>query len=658
VDGKRRLLTAKKLMLTSKSFLSVDFGAGSLKLAEFEVNEAGGLRLKQYGIKSLGPEGAQESAREAVILKALQELLAEKGIHAKNINVCAPGFHVFSKFVKLPPVDTAKVTQIIQYEAQQNVPFPLAEVVWDYQILGSAPGGELEVLLVAIKADIVEGLFRVTEKLGLRLQLTDVSPAALCNAFRYNYGDLEDCTMLLDIGAKTSNLLFFEKGKVYSRSINLGANSITQDFANESKLRFAEAENKKISEGFVSLGGAYEEPENAHQAAISKIARQFMTRLHIQVNQTMQFYRGQQGGSAPQRLFLSGGASVMPYTAQFFAEKLNVPVEYFNPFRNVQIDPSVNLEDLARVAHSMGEVVGLGLRNLAHYPVELNLMPDSTLNWIQFNQKKPYFIATVFSLVLVVFSSGWLFSKLADVKTDELDKLKKDIAPLQGKKTRFDSAYKDMKKSREVADQYKDWLDERYYWADVLTELRAVLMRVEAKTEVSLNTPTGVWVEKFLTSTVNSSAMNAYMPGAWGGPPMAVAPLPVATGGGGGEGDPTSEAFRRRYGRFLTARPATANPEGSAGPTGPGPTAAAPKLKKAGSTNEISTVAMVCRAVDMSSIQADANTKIAFALQDELRASPMFDADETQVDGHLVNDESNHTFTFGLTLKLKRPLKL
>ena len=160
------------------------------------------------------------------------------GIRAKDVNVCAPGFHVFSKFVKLPPVDTSKVTQIIQYEAQQNVPFPLAEVVWDYQILGSTPTGELEVLLVAIKSDIVEGLFRVTESAGLRLQLADVSPAALCNAFRYNYGDLEDCTMLLDIGAKTSNLLFFEKGKVYSRSINLGANSITQDFANESKLPF------------------------------------------------------------------------------------------------------------------------------------------------------------------------------------------------------------------------------------------------------------------------------------------------------------------------------------------------------------------------------------------------------------------------------------
>ncbi len=139
-------------MLNTKSFLTVDFGAGSLKLAEFEINEAGGLRLNNFVIKPLGPDGAQEATREKVILQALQEGIAEKGFKSKNVNVCAPGFHVFSKFVKLPPVDAAKVGQIIQYEAQQNVPFPLTEVVWDYQILGSAAGGELEVLLVAIKS--------------------------------------------------------------------------------------------------------------------------------------------------------------------------------------------------------------------------------------------------------------------------------------------------------------------------------------------------------------------------------------------------------------------------------------------------------------------------------------------------------------------------
>lgn len=615
------------------SFLTIDFGAGSLKLAEFEVNESGRLLLKQYALKSLGAEGAQESSREAVILKALQEVMAEKGFRSKSVNVCAPGFHVFSKFVKLPPVETSKVTQIIQYEAQQNVPFPLAEVVWDYQILGSTPTGELEVLLVAIKSDIVEGLFRISETAGLRLQLADVSPAALCNAFRYNYGDLEDCTMLLDIGAKTSNLLFFEKNKVYARSINLGANSITQDFANESKLAWKDAEEKKIAEGFVSLGGAYEEPENAHQAAISKIARQFMTRLHIQVNQTMQFYRGQQGGSAPNRLFLCGGASLMPYTPQFFAEKLNVPVEYFNPFRQVQIDASVNLEELARVAHALGEVVGLGLRNLAHCPVELNLMPESTLSWIQFNQKKPYFITTIFSLVLVVFASGFLFSKLADVNSAELETLKQKIIPLEDRKQKFQKALADKAKAQQEAEQFATWILDRYYWADILTELHNILIQVEADTRGKLHTDTGVWIEKFISApTEEAGSGNAF------GPP-----------------GPRNPGSSRPGPLRPTGRPSEVL--GGARPTAPagGP----PGRATQASTNVIDTVTILCRGVDLTSVSASANSDLAFALEQAIKQSSFFDSTNSGLNSDNVTpDPASGTFSFGVKLKLKQPLKL
>ncbi len=630
-------------MLNSKSFLAVDFGAGSLKLAEFEVNEAGGLRLKQYGIKSLGAEGAQETTREATILKALQSMMAEKGVKAKTVNVCAPGFHVFSKFVKLPPVDAGKVTQIIQYEAQQNVPFPLEEVVWDYQILGSTSAGELEVLLVAIKADIVEGLFRVAENTGLRLQLCDVSPAALCNSFRYNYGDLEDCTMLLDIGAKTSNLLFFEKGKVFSRSINLGANSITQDFANESKKKFDLAEKTKIEEGFVSLGGAYEEPENQDQAAISKIARQFMTRLHIQVNQTMQFYRGQQGGSAPARLFLSGGASVMPYTAQFFAEKLNIPVEYFNPLRNVQIDPALNLEDLARVAHSFGEVVGLGLRNLAHCPVELNLMPKSTLNWQSFNQKKPYLIATVFSLALVVGAVGLLFDKLASAKKEAADKVHTEVAPQEAKKARFVQALGDLRKTQAEANKMVGWLDDRYYWPQVLTELRAVLTKVQGTVKSEMGAETGIWIEQFKTFEPRVEADASL---------------------GGGDANPVSDIqarlearrkFLQRYGlinRSMPAAPAASSDSSSASATTPS--------KRKGDTNDISSITITFRAVSLNAVKPGANKEIVYAVLGGITSDPMFDPDpaETKDTGTIGEDEAPGTFTFKLIVGLKRPLSL
>jgi type IV pilus assembly protein PilM len=586
-------------MLNTKSFLAVDFGAGSLKLAEFETNEAGGLRLKTFSIKPLGTEGSQEATREKVILKALQDTLAEKGIKARDVNVCAPGFHVFSKFVKLPPVDANKVTQIIQYEAQQNVPFPLSEVVWDYQILGSAPGGELEVLLVAVKSEVVEGLFRVAAQANLRLQLCDASPAALCNAFRYNYGELEDCTMLLDIGAKTSNLLFFEQGKVFSRSINLGANAITQDFAGEAKLKFEVAEQIKIAEGFVSLGGAYEEPESDNQKMIAKIARQFMTKLHIQVNQTLQFYRGQQGGSTPQRVFLSGGASIMPYTAQFFAEKLNVPVEYFNPFRNVQIDPAVNLEELARVAHSLGEVVGLGLRNLANCPVEMNLMPDSTLRWRAFNEKKPYFMATVFLLALVAGAIGFLFQKLAASKEGSISDLEPQVAQIQDKVNRMKQAYGRLQNTQGEANQITAWMEDRYYWGDVLTELRRTLIRSEdaIKKKYGAQKPgmeAGIWIEQMTLGTA----------------------APVA-------GDNTAP---------------------------PPPAGATPDQNTA--------ITLVCRAVDLSGVDSAANNEIVYAVETELKAAPVFDPKTVQPSIQISPRDANGTFTFSITVSPQNPLKL
>jgi type IV pilus assembly protein PilM len=646
-------------MLNTKSFLAVDFGAGSLKLAEFELNEAGGLRLKQYGLKSLGAQGAQETAREAVVQKALQELIAQTGSKAKDVNVCAPGFHVFSKFVKLPPVEQAKVTQIIQYEAQQNVPFPLAEVVWDYQILGTTAGGELEVLLVAIKADIVEGLFRVAESCGLHLQVADVSPAALCNSFRYNYPDLEDCTMLLDIGAKTSNLLFFEKGKVFSRSINLGANSITQDFANEAKLKFDPAEKLKIDEGFVSLGGAYEEPENAHQAAISKIARQFMTRLHIQVNQTMQFYRGQQSGGVPVRLFLSGGASIMPYTAQFFAEKLNMPVEYFNPLRNVQIDPSINLEELARVAHSLGEVVGLGLRNLAQCPVELNLMPESTLKWQSFNQKKPYFIASVFSLVLVVAAMGFLFDKLAGVNDSELQKAHAEVQPQQGKSESFKRSYSALQNTRKELDQLISYTEARYYWADVLGELRQVLIRSETATRAKIRRDTGIWIEQFLTTAGRTEGDSA-----GGYTPSEAAPAASPGGGVSGMSAAEQEMFRRRYGLAPGGRTA-AEPTPAAAPAADpaaapdGTTPADPATAAAaGTVGTNGVISITFRAISLTSATADANLQLAFTVLNELKSSPLFDPEATQFSGNIGADEPPGTFTFSVKAKLKRPLNL
>jgi type IV pilus assembly protein PilM len=536
------------------------------------------------------------------------------------------------------------VTQIVRYEAQQNVPFPLDEVVWDYQILGTSATNELEVLLVAVKSEIIAGLFRVAEGAGLHMKLVDASPAALCNAFRYNYGDLEGCTMLLDIGAKTSNLLFFEKGKVYSRSINIGANSITQDFANEAKLKFAESERIKIEKGSVSLGGAYEEPEDPQAAAIAKIARQVMTRLHIQVNQTIQFFRGQQGGTAPQRLFLSGGASIMPYTAQFFAEKLNVPVEYFNPFRNIEIDPALDLEELSKYAHSYGEVVGLGLRDLAHCPVELNLMPRSSLQRQEFGHKKPFLVASIFGLALVIFAIYKAEVRIGEVYRNRDGEIQGPLSKLTAQDQTMGKALGTRDQLKKQADDMKLLADKRFFWMGVLADLRAVMMQAEAAAKASLTTPenggtntdTGVWVDTFtpiLPDNFGAGTQSTSGPGGFSR---------GAFDRGG--------SFRSRYGpRGMGMGTMPAMPPPTQAPTPP-PAGATANVN----FNEVSSLKLLCRGLGRP---GTANSDLAYSVRQFLTNSPSF-TNATLVGDLKPGGEDTNTFTFEMTVDLRHHFKL
>jgi len=628
-------------MLKAKTFLGIDFGAGTLKIAEFEPADGGGLKLVRFGVRALGLPGSQDVARDGVLKRALSELLVEGGFVSRQANISAPGYQVFSKFVKLPPVDASKISQIIQYEAQQNVPFPLTESAWDHQILGTAADGAREVLLVAIKAEVVEKLFAVGESVGLKMEVVDASMAALANAFRYNYGDVEGCSILIDIGAKTSNVLLFEKNKFYVRTVPVGANTITQEYSAESKVPFAESEKFKISQGFVSLGGAYEEPDDAKVAAVSKVARNVLTRLHMQVNQTVQFYRTQQGGSAPQRVYLCGGGSVMAYSAEFFQEKLNLPVEYFSPFRNIQIDPSVNVEELEKSASFFGEVVGLGLRNIADCPVELNLLPKSSKARQDFNSKKPFLVAAAFVAAAGVWAAGMFYTKVAAVHREGLATISEKVEPLARVETSLKSEEVKLSEVHKQTDQLGAWLSERAYWPDILTEVRSILKATEAETSQKLGVPVGIWVDTFYSTEPPKPEVAAAEDDA---------PKPMQM----------SRELMARYG-LLPKTAVAAGEGGEAGGAAEGGAAAggAAKPKSAASTNEVAVLNLSIRAVNLQKVKQEANGQIAYDLEKMAKASPLFDASETQLSGNLEQvDDTTATFTFPLKLKLKRPIKL
>lgn len=416
-------------MFKSNRMLALDIGASKLVIAEFIVGKAGVPELVNYGIGRLGLDANAETDSSAYIVSTIREIIRENGIRPAPLLMTVSGQTVFPRYVKLPPVARDKIMQIIRYEAEQNVPFPIEEVVWDYQLLGDEAEDEVNVMLVAVKTDNVAMLTDCVVAAGLEPEVVDVAPMALYNLVRYNYPDLPGCTMVLDIGARSSNLIFLEEERVFSRSIPVAGNAITHELMKEFDKSFEEAEQLKTEHAFVAFGGVYAGPDNEVADRVSKIVRNVITRLHAEVNRSINFYRSQQGGSPPSLVLLTGGSSMIPHTDTFFREKLKVEVDYLNPFVGIPVSNEIDTDRIEDDLQMLGEVTGLAIRRSLACPVEINLMPPDLVAKKVFRKRQPYFALAAVGLVLVMLSWWVYFRKMStvwDARVQELE-IRRDV---------------------------------------------------------------------------------------------------------------------------------------------------------------------------------------------------------------------------------------
>jgi type IV pilus assembly protein PilM len=413
----------------AKRILTLDVGASTLKLAEFKLGGDRSLELITYGIKAIGIDPGDESNRMVYLGTALSELIRETGVKPGPVLLSLSGTNVFSRYVKLPPVSGDKISQVVEYEAKQNIP-NLNEVVWDKQIL---PGqdGDMDVLLAAVKQQVVEELAETVHEAGLEVELVDVSVAALYNATRMAYPESEDCTMILDMGAKTTNLVFIEGDQVWSRSFPVSGHSISQSIASDFDLPFGEAESLKEKVSMVALGGAYEPLEDPEADQVSKCIRSSMTRLHSEINRSINSYRSQQHGSAPSRVLLTGGSVVMEYFDMFLQEKLDIPIEYLNPLESVRLGPAIDEEQINSDWHLLSEVVGLAHRRAGNGRMEMNLLPPSIVRERSFRKKQGVLAVCMFLIALILGVWGWVNAATASHQEKKLEALQGNVEELQ-----------------------------------------------------------------------------------------------------------------------------------------------------------------------------------------------------------------------------------
>ena len=364
-------------MADPNSIAVVSLGSQRVSGAVFGKTPGGDLILKRYEIVELDGDPSVDVSRLPQLKVALHELVSKLKIKGLKTWCSVPGHPVFSRFVKLPPVHGDKLAQIVEFEARQNVPWQLDEVSWDYEVVTKSDLGEVEVVLAAMKREPLNEMHLEVASCGIKVVGMDVGPLALYNAFRYSYPDVEEPVLLVDMGARSTNLVFVEGERFFTRNLLVGGAAVTNAIAKEFGVPFADAESQKRSQGFVALGGAVEDHPDEGVNAMSKVMRNSMTRLHAEIMRTITFYRSQQGGSAPKRVFLAGGGSGAGYIAEFFAEKLKLPVEVFNGLRGVQTDRGVSADAAQIDAPALGELVGLALRGMGACPCEIELVPDA-----------------------------------------------------------------------------------------------------------------------------------------------------------------------------------------------------------------------------------------------------------------------------------------
>ena len=186
----------------------------------------------------------------------------------------------------------------------------------------------------------------------------DCALTSLYNAYVDSYPDEKEPVMLIDIGAKSTDLIYSEQGRFFTRSISAGGIFVTSAIAREFNVPFMEAERLKTTSGLVSMSNGQTEGLDPATANLATVIRTAMTRLASEIQRTTNHYRAQMNGSAPVKAYLCGGGASLPYTKEFLEDKLGIPISFFNPMHNVGVGSGVDVNTISREAFILGGLIG------------------------------------------------------------------------------------------------------------------------------------------------------------------------------------------------------------------------------------------------------------------------------------------------------------
>ena len=343
------------------NLIGLDIGSSSVKVCQLKESRRS-YQLQCFGIIPLPPEAIVDGSimNQSAVVDAVRELFASQKIKMRDVAVSVSGHSVILRKINLPVMTREELDESIQWEAEQYIPFDINDVNIDVSILNDHNDqGQMDVLLVAAKKDMINDYINVVREAGLIAHVVDVDSFAVQNAFEINYNlPVGETVALINVGASVVNINVVHSGiSAFTRDIAQGGNQYTDEIQKQLNVSYDEAEALKI-------GGGGNDQDSVVPQEVERVMQQVSETIANDVQRSLDFYAATSADASITRIYLSGGCAKVPALSRAVEAKTGVPVESVDPFRNIDIAARGLDPNFLRMQAPVAAVsVGLALRS-------------------------------------------------------------------------------------------------------------------------------------------------------------------------------------------------------------------------------------------------------------------------------------------------------
>ena len=447
-------------MATPRSVWGIDVGQCALKALRLRQNDDGAVEVEALDVVEY-PRILSEADvdKSQSIRNALDTFLSRNSVANCLLAVGVSGQSGFTRFVKLPPVESKKIPEIVRFEAEQQIPFPINDVVWRWQSFQDPNSPDVEVGIFAIKqVDIAEMLGHFTQA-ELKVDVVQMAPLALFNFMNYDAQQAEDgATLLADVGANTTDLVVGDGPRIWTRTIQIGGNDFTNALVKAFKLSFPKAEKLK------------------RNAATSKYARQIFQAMRPvfadlaqEIQRSVGYYTSMRREARFKKVLGLGNGFRLPGLQKFLEQQLNISVVRVDGYNKLSATASTNAPVLDENVLSFAVAYGLAVQGLDLSAVSTNLLPDEIIRRRLWGKKRPWFIAA--AAVLLAAMAGPAYRAYVDrsalASSPMFEESRRLSDQLNDNRAKYEQAMALAPAGEEPFNKYRQLFAYRDYWPSV-----------------------------------------------------------------------------------------------------------------------------------------------------------------------------------------------